>query len=201
MMVGEHCEEGSADATTRRELLELLKPRRSAAEVLEKLEKGESLINEEGSSPDVLAQRLRLHESIFFNPRVVERSAAEGRRPRDHLLKRAARLIVSLLKTDPLEGHQKAIAKHLLQATRGPTCTPCPHVRADCQWPFEDNRKMYRGFLMDAVDDEMTKFATECNGMRDEIEAAAAADLGSKCAGLIALPKDEVTVPEAWQVD
>lgn len=201
MMVGERCEEGGGDATTRRELLEQLKPRRTAAEVLEKLEKGESLINEVGSSPDKLAQGLRLHESIFFNPRVVERSAFEGRRPRDHLLKRAARLIVTLLKTDPLEGHQKAIAKYLLQATRGPTCTPCPHVRADFRWQVEDNRGMYRQFLMDAVGEMMSVFASECNEMRDEIEAAAAADPGGRCAGLIALPKDEVTVPEAWQVD
>jgi hypothetical protein len=201
MMVGERCEEGGGDATTRREILELLKPRRTAAEVLDKLEKGESLINEVGSSPDKLAQGLRLHESIFFNPRVVERSAVEGRKPRDHLLKRAARLIVSLLKTDPLEGHQKVIAKYLLQATRGPTCTPCPHVRADDRWTFEDNREMYRQFLMDAVGEMMRKFATECNEMREEIEAAAAADPGGKCAGLIALPKDEVSVPEAWQVD
>mmetsp|Transcript_37922 Transcript_37922/g.109379 ORF Transcript_37922/g.109379 Transcript_37922/m.109379 type:complete len:1156 (+) Transcript_37922:69-3536(+) len=168
------------------ELMELLKPRCSPDSLLDQASSAgwESLIGEEGTSIEALTKQLRLHESLFFDPRVIVRGVWEGRFPRKRLLMRVKDMLLDLLQTDPLKGDKKALTKYLLQATMGPTgAVQCGHVCT--KWSTKDNRQAYRRELMEAVQGMLSKFAAECNGFRVEIERKAMiAKLGDTQAGL-----------------
>jgi len=156
------------------ELMDLLKPRHTPDQILDQMSSAgwEAFVGKEGSSLEALTRKLRLHESLFFDPRVVVRGAWEGRFPRKRLLMRVKDLLLELLQTDPLQGARKLLAKYLLHATMGPTGEGhCGHVRK--RWASKDNRMAYRRELTEAVQGMLGKFAGECNGFRAEIERKA----------------------------
>lgn len=214
MVVGEECshmqlddgrwrhrEDGTGDPAAYRELLEMLRPRLTAEQIIEQAEASlQSLMEQEGmSSLEGLAKHLRLQESLFFDPRLIVRSAHEGRAPRQHLLLRVSRLLIKLLTTDPLQNQQKELTKYLLQATMGPQGNAAvAHVHSP--WPaHSDNRSAYRTQLLEAVTDMLGRFAVECDGFRGEIELTSRRNPFSGASALCALQPDVVTVPEAWQ--
>lgn len=192
------------------ELMEMLRPRWTADELIE-LAEGEPMqlvqLLESANSVEALQRVLRLHESLFFNPRMVLTAAKEGRMVRNHLLQRLAKVLIQMLTTDPLQGDMKILAKYLLNATKGPDSRCyCAHVAED--WPDEDNREAYRSELMDAVKRQLDLFGAECATLRQQITAAAtkvegeAADENSlACAALLRLDNDSVIIPEEWRED
>jgi len=196
MLVGEAAKDESfmddGGTAARQQLIEMLRPAMSPESILDMAEKDETkLINEEGSSEEVLQRRLRLHESLFFDPRLIVNGAYEGRGPRAYLLKRVANLLIQLLKTDPLSGKKKALTKYLLLATMGPKGdTTANHVQS--MWEYDDNRCTYRDQLMEAVKGKLGDFARECSTLRMSIDGTSAE---SYCGMLRNLPKDKVNVP------
>ncbi|CAE7770470.1 ankrd54, partial [Symbiodinium necroappetens] len=238
MMVGEarcfHVEQGrvllakeKASEEDMRECLELLKPETFPGDLLERAESGiESFLDSLGTpvTAELLEKRLRLHESLFFNPRLAIKGAFEGRVVLRHFIDRWVHVIINLLQTDPLEGPAKVLAKYLLSATLGPDSqASCAHVHS--KWRKDDNRSWYRDRLMEAVKHQLHIFATECNLLRREIDAAAgtarlAGDqaaveepehsaegdegvpgLQRACLDLCQVPKDQVIIPQSWQED
>ncbi|CAE7938677.1 KLC1 [Symbiodinium sp. KB8] len=238
MMVGEarcfHVEQGrvllakeKASEEDMRECLELLKPETFPGDLLERAESGiESFLDSLGTpvTVELLEKRLRLHESLFFNPRLAIKGAFEGRVVLRHFIDRWVHVIINLLQTEPLEGPAKVLAKYLLSATLGPDSqASCAHVHS--KWRKDDNRSWYRDRLMEAVKHQLHIFATECNLLRREIDAAAgtarlAADqaaveepehsaegdenvpgLQRACLDLCQVPKDQVIIPQSWQED
>ncbi|CAE6956906.1 ankrd54 [Symbiodinium natans] len=223
----------NASEESMRECLEMLKPEFSPGELLEKAESGiDSFLDSLGSplTMAVLEKRLRLHESLFFNPRLAIKGAFEGRVVLRHFIDRWVHVIISLLQTDPLQGPAKLLAKYLLNATLGPDSqASCAHVHA--KWRKDDNRSWYRDRLMEAVKHQLQIFATECSLLRREMDAAAgvakqdqaatAEDLKGPspeaveaeapsleralsmqaCYDLFQVPKDQVIIPESWQED
>lgn len=166
----------TGDPAERKELLDLLRPQISPEDWLEKVEEEdglETLLQEEEQPITVegLTAKWRLHESLFFNPRMVTIGAHEGRAPRKHLLLKVARILIGLLRTDPLQGDKKTLAKYLLSATMGPSPrAACAHVR--CEWPDRDNRKAYREKLEENIREQMEMFAADCGRIRDRIVRA-----------------------------
>lgn len=61
----------------------------------------------------------RLHESLFFNPRMAIHGSFQGRTTLNSLLDRWANILIQMLQIDPLKGDMKTLAKYLLQATKG----------------------------------------------------------------------------------
>jgi len=66
-----------------------------------------------------LEKTLRLHESLFFNPRMAIHGSFEGRTTLNSLLERWANMLIQMLQLDPLKGDMKTLAKYLLNATKG----------------------------------------------------------------------------------
>ncbi|CAE8583722.1 unnamed protein product [Polarella glacialis] len=201
----------AASTNAVRDMLELLKPQFSPEELLDKAEESlEGLLEEVlpgKATPEAFEMHFRLHESLFFNPRMAIHGAHEGRAPRKHLLMRLAKLIIGLLKTDPLKGEKKHLAKYFLQASKGPNSSAaCAHVFQP--WEIEDNRATYRSELMEAVSQQLGEFAAACNELRAAIDECAAQDGGEEpdaasaaCASLCRLPNDRVKVPTSWRED
>ena len=169
-------------------------------------------------SVENLTKAFRLHESLFFNPRMAIHGSYEGRTPLNSLLERWATILIQLLQMDPLEGDMKVLAKYLLTATKGPEA----QATFGCirrVWQQEDNRSSYRGRLQEAVKKQLAIFAQDCGAFRQQVDVAAgkaeeledgvdysvierlnkASDLA--CKQLLELPKDLVTIPEPWQAD
>lgn len=190
-------QDGPTDNAARRELFELLRPPLGPDEILHALEGNwEQLIDEEGSSIEVLTRRLRLHESLFFDERCVRFGSYEGRRLQGNLVARVTNVIIRFLQVDPLVGDQKNLTKYLLQASMGPSSSPAKHV--NMAWPCSNNRAgAVRERLMTAVQQLLTGFAAECSAFRTEIDSSHAA----ACQALREFPADLVTVPESWQAD
>jgi len=205
-----------------RDLLELLKPRWGAEELIDLLkEDPEQVLQMLDAKPTIeaLEEKLRLGESLFFNPRMAITGAHEGRKPRKVVLMRLATVLNELLYTDPLEGPLKILTRYLLTASIGPNCNAaCAHVHR--QWDVEDNRSDYRSALMETVNEQLGVFAAACGAMRNEIDAAAALAESAKhalgeegeeeaepvevdefsmaCAELLRLPSDKVDIPPHW---
>mmetsp|Transcript_42608 Transcript_42608/g.110086 ORF Transcript_42608/g.110086 Transcript_42608/m.110086 type:complete len:997 (-) Transcript_42608:274-3264(-) len=188
------------DPDKRNQLLGMLRPELTPEEILERLEDPEQRaeILKDGSSPEKLTKRLRLHESLFYNPRIVTMGAYQGRNVQNHYLHRVGNLIIELISTDPLKGDEKNLAKYLLMASMGPDSrNGCAHVHTP--WPVEDNRGCYRERLMETVHGMLDKFGVDCDKMRKKIYKTASAEEGGPCALLKALPADVVRVPQEWQ--
>ena len=168
-------------------------------------------------SVEDLTKTFRLHESLFFNPRMAIHGSYEGRTPSNSLLERWATILIQLLQMDPLEGDMKIFAKYLLTATKGPEAQATfGSIRR--VWQQEDNRSSYRGRLQEAVKKQLATFAQDCGAFRHQVDAAArkAEELEDgdfsiierlnrasdwACKQLLELPKDLVTIPEPWQAD
>eukprot|EP00931_Biecheleriopsis_adriatica_P087190 TRINITY_DN61693_c0_g1_i1.p1 TRINITY_DN61693_c0_g1~~TRINITY_DN61693_c0_g1_i1.p1 ORF type:complete len:1040 (+),score=209.01 TRINITY_DN61693_c0_g1_i1:29-3148(+) len=192
-----------------KETLELLRPEFSPEELLDLAEESPEalLATLEGHSVtlEVMEQRFRLQESLWFSPRMATKGAFQGREARQHLLLRLSKVMIQLLQTDPLEGDKKLLAKYLLQATKGPDArAACGHVHVP--WEEKDNRVPYRLPLMEAVKEQLGFYADACNQLRGKIDKAAASadrdaepdEISLACQELLRLPSDEVQIPESW---
>ncbi|CAJ1411445.1 unnamed protein product [Effrenium voratum] len=208
-----------------RECLELLKPASSPEELI-RAESPEALLalaeGKEGApmTLELLQRKFRLHESLFFNPRMAISGAFEGRTPLNHFLEKWAGLMIHLLQQDPLEGDQKVLAKFLLNATKGPDSQgTCGHIHK--AWQQDDNRASYRARLMDAVQKQL-EFYVESAAVAETIALVGCSLLETSgppspmneaearlppektlvaCSELLSLAKDSVTIPQSWQED
>ncbi len=77
------------------------------------------MIRGEPVTMESLEKTLRLHESLFFNPRMAIHGSFEGRTTLNSLLERWANMLIQMLQLDPLKGDMKTLAKYLLNATKG----------------------------------------------------------------------------------
>jgi len=208
MLVGE---DGSAaigedllvkDSMGREEIIKMLRPQIDSDEVIDALECegfGSPLVSD-CETEDDLAAKLRLHETLFFDPLAIARDTSEGRAPRKSVLERCGKIIMQLLKTDPLKGKEKKLTKYLLQATMGPEYNlKSKHVRVP--WSEEDNRKSYGASLRQLVTKLLDGFAAECDEFRSIIVKDAEANPAGVCGKLRALQADLVNVPEKWRKD
>jgi len=201
------------DAQKRDDLLEMLRPKLTPEEILWRLEDEREpgskepwtpagalrLLEEFGSDPEVLMKELRLHESLFFNPRIITRGGYQGRNVQNQYLQRVGDLLIKLIRTDPLTGKLKNLCKYLLLASIGPDSKKAgAHVHQ--RWQVDDNRDFYREDLMDAVRDMLdNQFGTSCGRLRKAIMKAAKDEPEGPCALLRELPADVVNVPQKWQ--
>jgi len=78
-----------------------------------------SMVGGENFSIEDLQKVFRLHESLFFNPRMAIHGSFEGRTTLNSLLERWANILIQMLQIDPLKGDMKTLAKYLLHATKG----------------------------------------------------------------------------------
>eukprot|EP00434_Breviolum_minutum_P009067 symbB.v1.2.007983.t1/scaffold496.1/size195705/7 len=242
MVVAEVDADPSPRADDIRECLELLKPKMLPEELLQ-AEMPEDLLQmiRGDVTMESLEKTLRLHESLFFNPRMAIHGSFEGRTTLNSLLERWANMLIQMLQLDPLKGDMKTLAKYLLNATKGPESgTSFAGIRKI--WQQDDNRSSYRPRLTEAVKKQLQLFAEDCKSLRAEVdraaakaqeaEAAEAAEAAVEeveseavtktrglaevmysyeeeharaayvaCQKLLDIPKDTVTIPEAWQVD
>jgi len=201
MLVGEQVKEiGSEEKERLRKILELLRPKMDAAEILDMCENDWRKLVEHSGAPlaHTLFKELRLQESLFFNYKVVRRAAYEARQPQFYLLDRAGSVIKSLLEADPLKGKKKELTKYLLTATIGPKIrSGCTHVLK--HWQNEDNRATYSKGLEVVVKKMMNLFAMDGNAFKKAIKDVAEEKPSSACAELRALQPDVVEVPDSWQ--
>lgn len=202
MIVGEDCGDfvGYDEQHRMQELHDMLAPRFKVERMITAFENNDWIdtLLEGESEVDLeeLPAKLRLHECLFYNDDIVRRGAFEGRQANEYLLRRISSVMIRLLKTDPLKGNDKVLAKYLLQATMGPSANEkCRHVRYE--WKEHDNRKSYHVELDSAVQDMLYKFAGECNTMRADIVMDAAAEPSGACAALCKIDADRLVVPEA----
>jgi len=77
------------------------------------------MVGGENFSIEDLQKVFRLHESLFFNPRMAIHGSFEGRTTLNSLLERWANILIQMLQIDPLKGDMKTLAKYLLHATKG----------------------------------------------------------------------------------
>lgn len=222
-----------------RDSLELLKPQVSPEELLQVAEEPEALLQlVEEVSMDHLQKSFRLHESLFFNPRMAIVGSWEGRTCLNSLLERWANILIQLLQVDPLKGNLKILAKYLLTATKGPE-SQVTFGQIRKVWQQEDNRSSYRARLTEAVKAQLNVFAVDCGQLRKQVERAARLateeeeeveeakthedrqaqcehDIAEMiysfperlkresykaCHALLQMPKDQVTIPDKWQVE
>jgi len=201
---------GSQDA--RRELLDLLRPKHSPEDVLQKLKedwksvldpaycglegsKGENKLDLEN-----LERTFRLHESLFFSCELADgHGAHEGRRERVDLLEPLAAILLDFLRDSHLEGKKKILTRYLLLATMGPSQTNCAHIHSP--WPTKDNRARYRERLRKVAVSQLAGYAAECDRIRRRIEDTAHLTPDSKCRALVELPADKVQIPERWKTE
>lgn len=187
---------------------------------------------------DHLQKSFRLHESLFFNPRMAIVGSWEGRTCLNSLLERWANILIQLLQVDPLKGNLKILAKYLLTATKGPE-SQVTFGQIRKVWQQEDNRSSYRARLTEAVKAQLNVFAVDCGQLRKQVERAARLateeeeeveeakthedrqaqcehDIAEMiysfperlkresykaCHALLQMPKDQVTIPDKWQVE
>jgi len=194
---------GGEEKSYMHDMLTMLQPEMSPENFLEiaerSLEDVFEILFPEGQkvTPEYLAKKVRLQESLFFDHRRVRRGAFEGREPVVRHLQRIGSLIISLLRTDPLKGNMKVLAKYLLEASMGPAANSSG-LHISHQWTNGDNREVYRKDMKVAVKDMLGKFARECNAMKADIVVHAMANPEGDCAGLLALEFDSVRIPEHW---
>lgn len=158
-----------------REYLELLKPKMLPEELLqaETPEDLLSMVGGENFSIEDLQKVFRLHESLFFNPRMAIHGSFEGRTTLNSLLERWANILIQMLQIDPLKGDMKTLAKYLLHATKGPE-SGASFAGIRKMWQQDDNRSSYRPRLMEAVKKQLNLFADDCNSLRKGVDRAAA---------------------------
>jgi len=186
------------DSLDREEIIKMLRPKMDSDEVIDALIEDWVALASDCDSEDDLAAKLRLHETLFFDPLAIARNTSEGRAPRKLVLQRCGNIIMKLLKTDPLKGKQKKLTKYLLQATMGPEYNlKSKHVRVP--WSEEDNRESYGASLRTLVCGLLDGFAAECDRFRNIIVKDAEGNPDGFCGQLRALPGDLVNVPESWQ--
>eukprot|EP00405_Crypthecodinium_cohnii_P010069 CAMPEP_0206438606 /NCGR_PEP_ID=MMETSP0324_2-20121206/11732_1 /ASSEMBLY_ACC=CAM_ASM_000836 /TAXON_ID=2866 /ORGANISM="Crypthecodinium cohnii, Strain Seligo" /LENGTH=1084 /DNA_ID=CAMNT_0053906101 /DNA_START=51 /DNA_END=3305 /DNA_ORIENTATION=+ len=186
----------AVDPLVRRELLELLKPALSPEEIVEQLSQDwTSVLDEDFAGSEftleALSKRFRLQESLFFDMKMADgHGSHEGRMLRTPLLVALAQVIMKFLRIDDLHGKQKLLTRYLLAATMGP--------RMDRSWPHADNRASYRGQLQQVAKEMLSKFAGECNLIRQKIDFLASNVPASPCQRLRKMPADLVTIPASW---
>eukprot|EP00929_Paragymnodinium_shiwhaense_P025716 TRINITY_DN15491_c0_g1_i1.p1 TRINITY_DN15491_c0_g1~~TRINITY_DN15491_c0_g1_i1.p1 ORF type:complete len:1110 (+),score=245.44 TRINITY_DN15491_c0_g1_i1:120-3449(+) len=194
---------GNIEKEKMRDILKMCQPDFTIEKVVETLEKddwAEKFLDEEDAGKpleEVLDKRLRISESAFFDAAIVRRGAYEGRHPRNDMLLRLGKIIIRLLQTDPLEGNNKKLCKHLLLATKGPKIIGCDHLKV--LWSEVDNRRIHRQQLEEAVTSLLGRYERLCLALREEIRKGAETGGRESCRRLQGLPEDAVVVPEALQ--
>jgi len=204
MLVGEYMKDfvGADERARLQEILDIMRPESSAERIIKALEDGtweQELLGPEGADLKVMKRRWRLHESLFFDSRLVRRGSYQGRFVRNTLLKRVATVLLDLLQIDPLTGNKKELTKYLLSATIGPRDeNGLDHIKVP--WAEADNRSLYREQLTETIGSMLAHYGAECDVLKEQIRTAAADDPDGTCAAFLALPHDVVEIPEAWQL-